>query len=97
MSAKQETARTRISLIRRKPRPESRLISLRDAAAILCCDESSIRKGLCGFDRLTLVRRGTGKYQRILLVREEVEDFVREEIERAQRLQELTQRLVFGT
>lgn len=56
-----------MSLIRKKT-----LIGLCCAAALLDLDESSIRKGLCGTDSLTKVRRGNGKRQRVSLVLEEV-------------------------
>jgi hypothetical protein len=56
-----------MSLIKRKT-----LIGLCCAAALLDLDESTIRKGGCGTEGLTQIRRGTGKRQRISLILEEV-------------------------
>lgn len=57
------------------------LIGLCCAAALLDLDESTIRKGLCGTDVLTQVRRGSGKRQRVSLVLEEVIALKAEQIE----------------
>ena len=56
-----------MSLIKKKT-----LIGLCCAAALLDLDESTIRKGLCGTDGLTIVRRGTGKRQRVSMILEEI-------------------------
>lgn len=60
------------------------LINLCCAAVLLNLDESSIRKGLCGTENLTLIRRGTGKRQRISLILEEVIELKAEWIAEAQ-------------
>ncbi len=79
-----ETTETtkRKGLVRRKPkeRPESPYITLRDAAALLHCDESTIRTKRGGFN-FALVRRGEGKKPRILLIRAEVDAHIEREIE----------------
>jgi hypothetical protein len=56
-----------MSLIRKQT-----LIGLCCASALLDLDESTIRKGGCGTEGLTLIRRGTGKRQRVSLILEEV-------------------------
>jgi hypothetical protein len=48
------------------------LIGLCCASTLLELDESTIRKGGCGTEGLTLIRRGTGKRQRVSLILEEV-------------------------
>jgi hypothetical protein len=56
-----------MSLIRKQT-----LIGLCCASALLDLDESTIRQGKCGTDALTLIRRGTGRRQRVSLILEEV-------------------------
>ena len=61
------------------------LIGLCCAARLLDLDESTIRKGLCGTDLLTRVRRGSGKRQRVSLILEEVIALKAEQIESSRR------------
>lgn len=68
-----------MSLIRKQT-----LIGLCCAAALLDLDESTIRKGKCGTDSLTQVRKGSGKRQRVSLILEEVIALKAEWIAKAQ-------------
>lgn len=52
--------------------PGKTLIGLCCAATLLDLDQSTIRKGLCGTDVLSQVRRGNGSRQRVSLILEEV-------------------------
>jgi hypothetical protein len=84
-----------MSLIRRKgAKPgaaagEERLLSLREAAELLCLSESAIRQRKAGTEHLTLVRQGRGQRRRIFLVRSEVEAHLRSLIDDARMVNEL--------
>ena len=56
-----------MSLIKKKT-----LINICCAATLLDLDESTIRQGKCGTEDLTIVRKGTGKRQRLSVILEEV-------------------------
>ena len=56
-----------MSLIKKKT-----LVGLCCASVLLDLDESTIRQQKCGTEGLTLIRRGTGKRQRISLILEEI-------------------------
>ncbi|HEY9405792.1 MAG TPA: hypothetical protein VIQ24_24290 [Pyrinomonadaceae bacterium] len=86
-----------MSLIRRKKQPQVEyqgpvLIPLKQAAAILCLDESTLRKGEAGTVHLTRVRQGTGRRQRVFLVLHEVQAHVESLIAHARSLDERTER-----
>ena len=85
-----------MSLIRRKKQQLEytgpRLIPLRQAAEILCLDESTVRKGEAGTAHLKRVRQGTGQRQRIFLILEEVQAHIESLIEHARSLDERTER-----
>lgn len=88
------------SLIRRKPaRPEETvtLMTLKDAAAMLCLTPSAVRQGKAGTAHLTKVRQGEGKRQPIFLVREEVEAHIRSLVDHARGLHASTERHSLGT
>jgi hypothetical protein len=88
-----------VSLIRRKKKvvgPTSPFIPLREAAALLCLDESTVRKGRAGTANLTIVRQGGGKRRRVFLVRLEVEQHIRQMIEEARRKKERPFKIVYG-
>ncbi|MBS1797817.1 MAG: hypothetical protein JSS81_28610 [Acidobacteria bacterium] len=57
------------------------LIKLCCAAALLDLDESTIRQQKCGTENLTLIRRGSGKRQRVSAILEEVIELRSEWIE----------------
>jgi hypothetical protein len=87
-------------LIRRKqqePEPTPTLITLKQAAEMLCLTPSAIRQRKAGTDVLTLVRQGTGKRQPIFLIKEEVEMHIRSLVDHARRQNRRPQELVFGT
>ena len=99
-----EERRERVSLIRRKPVPAGAgddLITLREGAAILALDESTIRKRLAGTDCLTLVRYpiskgGKGERQTIRLIRSEVVAFKQAVIDAARVPAERAKKLADG-
>ncbi len=86
-----------MSLIRRvkKERPLSILIPLREAAEMLCLDESTVRQGKTGTASLTKVRQGTGVRARVFLIRTEVQEHLASLIETAKRLNEKSERHVW--
>lgn len=86
-----------MSLIRREKRSHAEytgpvLITLREAAAILCLDESTLRKGEAGTGGLKRVRQGEGKRQRVFFILSEVQAHVESLVAHAVSLDERTER-----
>jgi len=86
-----------MSLIRRKKQPKVKytgpvLIPLKQAAEILCLDESTLRKGEAGTGSLTRVRQGEGKRQRVFFVLQEVQAHIESLVAHARSLDERTNR-----
>ncbi|HEX8773739.1 MAG TPA: hypothetical protein VF735_09010 [Pyrinomonadaceae bacterium] len=77
--------------------PLDELIPLKEAAEMLCLDESTIRKGRAGTANLTRVRQGAGKRRRVFLLRSELELHIRLLITDAKEQQGRPLELVYGT
>ena len=80
----------------KRTEPLEELMTFAEASAILRLDHTTIRKRLAGTERLTHVRQGHGKRQRVCLIRSEVEQHLRDLIEHARAQQRHSYDLVWG-